>query len=84
MTPTPAMHLEGKSQPGWFGLTMHSASGSASPGKWWSVTNCGDAELGGAGHALNAGDAVIDGHDEVGRHGRGEVDHRGREAVAVH
>ena len=29
MTPTPAMHLEGKSQPGWFGLTMQSAGGSA-------------------------------------------------------
>ena len=29
--------LDGKPQPGWLGLTMHSAAGSVSPGRWWSV-----------------------------------------------
>ncbi|KAG1249233.1 hypothetical protein G6F65_019206 [Rhizopus arrhizus] len=37
MTPTPARFLDGKPQPGWLGFTMASASGSVSPGKWWSV-----------------------------------------------
>ena len=31
------MALLGKSQPGWFGLTMQVACGRVSPGKWWSV-----------------------------------------------
>jgi len=37
MTPTPAMDLDAKPQPGWFGLTMHAARGSSAPGRWWSV-----------------------------------------------
>ena len=33
ITPTPANAFEGKPHPGWFGLTMPSACGSAAPGK---------------------------------------------------
>jgi len=31
--------LLSKPQPGWLGLTMPSAGGSAPPGRWWSVTS---------------------------------------------
>ncbi|MDT4828910.1 hypothetical protein FQZ97_623150 [compost metagenome] len=33
------MLLLSNSQPGWFGLTITSASGSSGPGRWWSVTS---------------------------------------------
>jgi len=33
------MCLLGNAQPGWFGLTIARAAGSASPGRWWSVTS---------------------------------------------
>ena len=45
----------------------------------------GDAELVGARHAFDAGDAVVDGDQQVGapRRARGEIDDFGREAIAV-
>ncbi len=39
MTPTPARALLSKPQAGWLGFTITSASGSAGPGRWWSVTS---------------------------------------------
>jgi hypothetical protein len=83
MTPTPAMHLLGKSQPGWFGLTMHSAAGSVVARQVVVGDQRRDAELAGAGDALDAGDAVVDGDDQVGRALCGEVDDFRRQAVAV-
>ena len=48
MTPTPAMHLLGKSQPGWFGLTMQSASGKVSRRQVVVGDQRRDAEFAGA------------------------------------
>ena len=42
----------------------------------------GDAQLVGAGNAFQAGDAVVDGDDQVGRLLGGNVDDFRREAVA--
>ncbi len=42
----------------------------------------GDAEFAGAGDAFEAGDAVVDGDDEVGRLPRGDIDDFRRQAVA--
>ena len=82
MTPTPASALDGKPQPGWFGLTMQAAAGSSAPGRWWSVISVAMPSALRARDALDAGDAVVDGDEQVGLALRGEVDELGRQAVA--
>ena len=77
------MHLLGKPQPGWFGLTMQSACGQFVGRQVVVGDQGGDAELRWRGHAVDAGDAVIDGDDQVGLALCGEIDDLRRQAVAV-
>ena len=51
MTPTPAMHLDGKSQPQLVGIDDAVGLGQRSPGRWWSVISVAMPS------SLRAGDA---------------------------
>ena len=61
---------------------MHAAAGSSGPGQVVIGDERGDAELARARHAFDAGDAVVDGDEEIGPALRGELDQLGREPVA--
>ena len=62
------MVLLAKPQPGWFGLTITSAGGGASPAAGQVVVGHQhrSPRAWRVGHALDAGDAVVDGDQHVG------------------
>ena len=63
---------------------MHWASGSSAPGRWWSVIQHAHAERVRRSHAVDAGDAVVDGDQHVGIFPRlRQRDDFGRQTVAV-
>ena len=64
-TPTPARSLNGYSQPGCFGFSTAAASGSVPGRKMVIGDDHVDAALDRAAHRLDAGDAAVDGDDEL-------------------
>ena len=61
---------------------MHAAAGSSAPGRWWSVISVAMPSCVRARHAVDAGDAVVHGDQQVGLALCGEVDQLRRQAVA--
>ena len=55
----------GSAQPGWFGLTISAGAGSAVAGQVMVGDEHVDAERRRRGHAVDARDAVVDGHDQA-------------------
>ena len=76
------MHFDGKSQPGWFGIDDAVGFGQGFGRQVVVGDQRRDAVFAGAVDALDAGDAVVDGDDQVGRLLRGDVDDFRRQPVA--
>ena len=66
MTPTPARLLLGNVQPGWFGLTIARAAGSVVARQVMVGDEHVDAARVRRVDAVDAGDAVVDGDQQVG------------------
>ena len=84
ITPTPARCLLGNAQPGWFGLTIaRAAGGSASPGRWWSVTSTSMPRAFAASTPVTLAIPLSTVISRSGLRAAAEFDDLGREAVAV-
>jgi hypothetical protein len=75
--------LAREAQPGWLGFTMQSASGSSSPGRWWSVISVAMPSSRARATPSTLAMPLSTVTMRSGSIGRREVDDVGREAVAV-